>query len=477
MLNWVCPDVHSVRHCVTEMTADLAIFGGTLCLPSGVRPGTLIIRDGQINGVLPPGEQGIAYETIDASGLHILPGAIDIHCHIRSPAYPQRGTVESETSAALAGGISTVFEMPITDPCCNSVERVRIRRDHFAQTARSDFALYAAPATLTQNNFEALAEAGIIALKIFTTSPPQGRSAEFEGLSWTSAVDQAQVLRLAAKVGLPVVVHAENQDILTHAEVSARALDPSNAATHNAARPPLAEALAVAQLLTLNIEAQAKLHIAHVTSEGVLDILRRFAGTSDFSAETCPHYLMHDEEDVAKAGVCGKINPPIRYASDKTALWQALADGTLDHVTTDHAAFTTKEKAAAEGDFLSAPPGHPGLEVLLPSLLEGVAAGKINLSRAVDLVSTRAAQRFCLPQKGSLVSGANADITIVDLAAETVIEQNSLKTAARANARLSHGKRYRGRVVRTLLGGKTVWDGSTVVGTHGRGCFVRPKLS
>lgn len=459
------------------MTADLAIFGGTLSLPTGVRSGTLIIRDGRINGIIPPKEQASALETLDAKGLHILPGAIDIHCHIRSPAYPQRGSVESETSAAAAGGISTIFEMPITNPCCNSVERVRIRRDHFAQSSRTDFALYAAPAILTQSNFEALAKAGVIALKIFTTSAPPGRSAEFEGLSWTNAIDQLQVLRLAAKVGLPVVVHAENQDILTRAEASARALDLSNAATHNAARPTLAEALAVAQLLTLNIEAQAKLHIAHVTSERVLDILRRFAGTSDFSAETCPHYLMHDEEDVEKAGVWGKINPPIRYAHDKAALWQALADGTLDHVTTDHAAFTTKEKAAAEGDFLSAPPGHPGLEVLLPTLLEGVAAGRINLSRAVDLVSTKAAQRFSLPQKGGLVTGADADIVMVDLTAETVIEQNSLKTAARANARLSHGKRYRGRVVRTLLGGKTVWDGSNFVGAHGNGCFVKPKLS
>ena len=459
------------------MTADLVIFGGILALPGGQRPGTLVIRDGRIVGVLAPGEQVAAGETLDAKGLHILPGAIDIHCHIRSPAYPHRGTVESETSAALAGGITTVFEMPITNPCCNSVERVRLRRDHFAQTARADFALYAAPATLTQTSIEALAEAGVIALKIFTTPAPPGRGAEFEGLSWPDAADQLQVLRLAAQANLPVVVHAEHQNILARAAAAARVLDPSDAATHNAARPALAEALAVAQLLTLNIEAQAKLHIAHVTSARVLDILRRFADTSDFSAETCPHYLMHDEDDVAKAGVWGKINPPIRYASDSAALWQALADGTIDHVTTDHAAFAPVEKAAAEGDFLSAPPGHPGLEVLLPTLLEGVAAGRISLGRAADLVSTKAAQRFCLPQKSGLMPGAAADIVMVNLGAETVIDQASLQTAARANARLSHGKRYRGRVVRTLLAGITAWDGSAIVGAYGNGRFVTPSLA
>ena len=187
--------------------------------------------------------------------------------------------------------------------------------------------------------------------------------------------------------------------------------------------------------------------------------------------------VVHDEEDVAEAGVWGKINPPVRYAEDSAALWGALADGTLNHVTTDHAAFAPEEKAAAEGDFPGAPPGHPGLEVLVPTILDGVAAGRIGLDRAIDLVSTNGADRFCLQQKGRLTPGAAADVVIVDLGAETVIDEASLQTAARANARLSHGKRYRGRVVRTILAGNTAWDGGAPAGPPGSGRFVTPSLA
>ena len=131
------------------MTVDLAITGGTLVTPDGERQGTVMVAGGRIAGIAGPGESVAAGQTVDAAGQHILPGCIDIHCHIRAPAYPQRGTVESETAACAAGGITTVFEMPITNPCCNSPEQVAMRRDHFAARAHVDFGLYAAPLTLT----------------------------------------------------------------------------------------------------------------------------------------------------------------------------------------------------------------------------------------------------------------------------------------------------------------------------------------
>lgn len=458
------------------MTAELAIAGGTLVLPEGERPGTLLVRSGRIAGVLAPGEAFAAAETIDATGLHVLPGAIDIHAHVRSPAYPQRGTVESETGAAAAGGITTLFEMPITDPCCNSPDRVAARRDHFTGRAHVDFALYAAPAALTEAAFEALAGAGAVALKIFTTASPPGRGREFEGLAWPDPADRLRVLELAARVGLPVVVHAESEPLLARAGAAARALDPALAETHEAARPALAEALAVAEMLTLNVRAGARLHIAHVTSAQTLDVLRRFAGSSDFSAETCPHYLRYTVADVARAGTCARINPPVRGRADREALWQGLADGTLAHVTTDHAAFAPAEKAAHEGNFLTAPPGHPGLETLLPVMLDAVAGGRLTLAQASALLSANAAHRFGLPVKGRLVPGAAADIVVVDMQGETVVTEAGLLTAARAVARLVHGERFRGRVVRTLVGGATVWDGGRLARPLGAGRFVRPGM-
>ena len=457
------------------MTVDLAIRGGTLVTPGGLWPRTLLVRDGRITGIAAP-DQGVdAGQVIDATGRHVLPGIIDIHCHIRAPAYPQRGSVGSETAACAAGGITTVFEMPITNPCCNTPDQVTMRRDHFAASAHVDFGLYAAPLTLTQAAVDALAATGIVAFKLFTTPAPVGREAEFAGLAWPDAADLYRALCLIARTGLPVVVHAENAEILARAEADAQALDPADARTHGASRPPLAEAMAVAQLLSMNITAGARLHIAHVTSAATVDILRRFAGSSDFTAETCPHYLRYTEADVARVGVAARINPPIRHAADREALWAAIADGTINHVTTDHAAFAAAEKQAHAGNFLTAPPGHPGTECMLPAMLDAVQAGRLTLARAVELLSGNAAARFGLPAKGRLEAGGVADVIIVDLTTETHVTEAGLLTAARANAALSLGERFRGRLMQTLLAGQTVWQDGRLTGTPGAGRFVTPK--
>ncbi len=451
------------------MTADLAITGSTLVTPDGLRRATLLIADGRIAGWTGTSDAVDAAETIDATGQHILPGLIDIHCHIRAPAYPQRGTVASETRACAAGGITTVFEMPITDPCCNSPERIAIRRDHFATSAHVDFGLYAAPVTLTEQAVDALAATGIVAFKIFTTPAPPGREREFAGLAWPNEADQFRALQLIARTGLPVVVHAESADILGAAPQG----DPADARSHGLARPPLAEALAVAKLLTMNITAQARLHIAHVTSAATIDILRKFNGSSDFTAETCPHYLRHTEEDVNRVGVAAKINPPIRQAADRDALWQAIADGVISHVTTDHAGFSQTEKDSHSNNFLIAPPGHPGTECMLPAMLDAVADGKVTLINAMRLLSSNAAHRFGLPDRGRIAPGAKADLVMVDLSARTQVTETSLITAAAPVARLSHGEVFQGRVIRTFLSGATIWDGAPAGPPRGR--FVTPE--
>lgn len=457
------------------MTLDLAIRGGQVLTPEGLRPGTVAVAGGRIVAILPPEAEPEARETVEAAGAHVLPGAIDIHAHIRSPAYPNRGSVESETGAAAKGGITTLFEMPITDPCCNSPERVAIRHDHFAARALTDFALFAAPVELTEAAFLGLRDAGVIALKIFTTASPPGRDREFAGLARPDADAQMTVLRLAAKAGLTVFVHAENEEMVAAATARARALDKGDARTHGLARPPEAEAASVASLLAMNMVAGARLHIAHVTSRLTVEVLRRFRGSSDFTAETCPHYLSFTEGDVARAGVCARINPPVRHKADRAALWEALADGTLAHVTTDHAAFAPEEKAAKEGDFLTAPPGHPGLETLVPTLLDAVAEGRMPIERASALLSGNAAARFRLPTKGRLAAGADADMIVVDMGGETHITEATLLTNARAISRLTDGRRYRGRILRTILRGVTVWDGATLTAPPGTGRFVTPE--
>ena len=455
------------------MTLDTLIAGAEVLLPDGLQRADLGLARGTVAGLYTPGTAPPAAEVIDARGLTALPGLVDIHFHVRAPAYPERGTVLSETRAAAAGGVTTLFEMPISKPCCSTPAEFARRRDHFADHAVIDFGLYAAPGDLTEETRDRLMDLGCIAWKIFTTPAPPGRADEFEGLAFPDEADQLRALRLLAPTGLPVVVHAESAQLLARFGQEARALDPADATTHGASRPAICESVAVAKLLTMNLTAQAKLHIAHVTSAETVAVLRAFAGTSDFTAETCPQYLFATEEDVARAGVYAKVNPPIRHQADQDALWAAIADGVIDYVTTDHAPFSRAEKAASEGDFPAAPPGVPGIEVILPAMLDAVSGGRLSLARAHALACANGARRYGLyPRKGALLPGSDADVTLVDLAGETAISAATLHTHARDVAHLYEGRRFRGRVARTILAGRTVFAEGRVTGAEGGGRFV-----
>lgn len=454
---------------------DTLITGGDVLLPDGLVKADLGLKDGKVAGVYNPGTGPSAAEKIDGTGKTLLPGIVDIHFHVRAPAYPERGTVLSETRAAAAGGVTTLFEMPISKPCCSTPEELTRRRDHFSENAVIDFALYAAPGDLTEASRDKMMEIGAIAWKIFTTPSPEGRADEFEGLAFPDEADQLRALQLLADTGMPIVVHAESASLLSYFEDAAKALDPADAATHGISRPAICESVAVAKLLAMNMTAQAKLHIAHVTSAETVKVLRAFAGTSDFTAETCPQYLFTTEKDVAKAGIYAKVNPPIRHQEDQDALWQAIEDGVINYVTTDHAPFAKAEKQAAEGNFPAAPPGVPGIEFILPAMLDAVAHGRLSLKRAHDLICANGARRYGLyPTKGALLPGSAADVTIVDLSGETLISSETLHTHAREVAHLFEGRRLRGKVTQTILQGRTVFKDGAVIGAQGAGEFVTP---
>ena len=452
---------------------ETLLRGGEVLTPDGVHLLDIGLSGGKIIGLYAPDTAPKADEVRDCTGLTILPGLVDIHFHIRAPSYPQRGTVQTETRAAAAGGVTTLFEMPIAKPCCSNAAELDRRRAHFADNAFVNFGLYGAPGDLSDGAVAAMQAAGAIAFKMFTTTAPQGREDEFEGLALPGEAEQFRALQRVATTGLPLVVHAESADLLAHFETLASRLNPADAATHTAARPAVCEAVAVAKLLAMNITAQAKLHIAHVTSADTVAVLRGFAGTSDFSAETCPQYLFSTAEDVARHGVFAKVNPPIRSQADQDAIWQAVADGVIAHVTTDHAPFSLAEKQAAAGSFPTAPPGVPGVEFILPAMLDAVAAGRMSLKQAHDLISANGARRYGIyPRKGAILPGSDADLVLVDLAAETVLSSDQMQTNARGVAHLFTGRRMQGRVDSTIVAGQTVYRDGKITGSPGYGRYV-----
>ncbi len=456
---------------------DTLIRGAVVVTPAVTRPFDVALQGGRVVALLEPGTPAEAEKTIHAEGKHLLPGAIDIHFHVRAPAHPKRGTVASETRAAAAGGVTTIFEMPISKPCCATPEIVRSRRDLFASEAYVNFALYGAPGTLKADDVRGMVEEGVIGFKIFMTEAPQGRDDEFVGLSLPGEGEQYEVLRLVAETGKVLVVHAESNELLTHFSDKVKATGRNDPETHGESRPPVVEAVAIAKLLTMNRELGAKVHIAHVTCEAATETLRLYQKSGmDVTGETCPQYLLFSEDDLARVGSYAKINPPLRKPADQAALWRALEDGTLMAVTTDHSPFTPAEKERARTDIWAAPPGAPGVEELVLGMLEAVHQGRVTLEQAVQLLSSNGAKRFGLyPRKGAIEVGADADLVIVDLNATTTIHKETLQTEARLCDLLYDGMTFAGRIVTTFVGGKVVYHEGAVVGQKGDGVFVRAR--
>ncbi len=453
---------------------DLLLTGGRVVLESGIDDLDVLIRNGRVEALLPSGAKHDDARVVDVAGKHVLPGVVDVHFHVRAPSYPERGTVLSETRAAAAGGVTTIFEMPISKPCCNSAAVLAARHHHFASEAIVNFALFGAPGACDQDGIQAMVDAGAVAFKIFTTAAPSNREDEFKGLSLPDEMQQLEALRLVAGTGRLLVVHAESEPMMASFMAQATKQERHDATAHVNSRPDIVEAVAIAKILTMARHTGARIHIAHVTCRAALDVIRAYQAVgTDVSAETCPHYLLFTNDDVEKVGVDAKINPPVRSADDRAALWEGIADGTLTVVTTDHAPFSKRDKEAVRGDMLAAPPGSPGVEFLLPFMLDAAATGRLPLRAAIDLVTSNGTRRFGVyPRKGTIRQGGDADLTIVDLNRETVVDPARLFTAAKEVASLYAGQRFKGAVDMTIVGGKVVFENGQVTGQPGDGRFV-----
>jgi dihydroorotase (multifunctional complex type) len=440
---------------------DLRILNGIVVTDGAVAQLDLGIEAGRIVDVEEAGRLGPARHELDATGLHVLPGAVDVHFHCRAPSHPERGTFGSETAAAAAGGVTTIFEMPISNPACSTPEVFRRRRALAEREAHVNFALYSGAALSSASAAEMAAE-GAIAFKLFTLAPSADRAVEFSGL-WAS--DEAAILEALTAVGatgLPCVIHAENERLIAYYEAAATDGGLS-------LRPPIVEAVAIAEVVAIAKEATARIHIAHVTSRSALDVVRgAIAMGGAVSAETCPQYLMLDAGAVERYGGLAKIAPPLRERDDNEALWEGLRDGTLSVVASDHAPFLPHEKSGV--DYVVAPQGLPTVELLVPVLLDAAANGRLPLELAVALITSAPARLFGLyPEKGCIAPGSDADLALVSLTDVFRPSPASLTTRAAGCGIVFGEMALQGRVRKTIVGGRVVHaDGSLLSPPGGR---------
>jgi allantoinase len=439
---------------------DVVIRGGTVVTADGRREADVTIEGGRIVDVAPAASSGRT--EIDARGLCVLPGLIDVHLHFNEPGRTDWEGAATGSRALAAGGGTLFFDMPLNStPCTINAREVSRKRAALEASSITDFALWGGLVPGSVGEMAGMAAGGVIGFKAFMSN---------SGLPEFPRADDVTLLdglREAARLRLPVAVHAESEELTRGL---AERITSRTARAFLDSRPVVAELEAIQRALLLAREAKAQLHIVHVSSgRGVAMAAEARARGVDVSIETCPHYLFFTEDDIERLGAVAKCAPPLRSLDVQHALWDELLHGHVDIIASDHSPAPPSMK---DGEFMSAWGGIAGVQSTLAVLLEkGYHERQLPLERVVALVATEPARRFRIPAKGSLQPGHDADIVLVDLDARFMLAATHLHQRHRMSPYL--GSSFRGAVQRTIRRGETIFvDGHITV--SGGGALVRP---
>lgn len=427
----------------------------------GVR-GETIAALGPAGAAPPP-----ARRVIDARGQWILPGAVDAHVHCFSE--PAEGFTNA-TRAAAAGGVTTIIEMPYdAEAPVVAGDVLDRKKDRLCREAVVDVALLG---TIRKSGgldaVGELAAGGVCGFKasMFETDPHR-----FPRIAHGELIE---LFRRAAAGGLPVGLHAEDGEII--AAALARWSGPPVPVAHCLTRPPVSETAAVAAALELAAATDVHLHIYHASLPRTFELVAEArARGQQVTAETCPHYLFLSQDDMDRLGPFGKINPPLRSAEAVRGLWDQVASGVVDMITSDHSPWDIAKKSRPDDIFANAS-GIPGVQTLLPLAYAGVVARHgLPILRLAELVAANPARVFGLaPRKGQLTAGADADLVVLDPAGTTLIGPGAMQSSATWSP--YDGLELPGRIELTMVRGRVVYDGSSVTGRTGGGQLVSPLV-
>jgi dihydroorotase len=453
---------------------DLVISGGTLVSPAGRWPADLAIDGERIAAVVAPGTALQAARTIDATGKHILPGAVDVHSHHREPGFTHKEDIVSATRACAAGGVTTSFAMPNVQPPPNTVERLDAMLALYEQRAIVDWNVNASGVNAAE--LPAMATRGIAAFKVFMVVDTGRDYPHMPGIGLHDHGDLLGVFEAVGPTGLPLMIHPHDQAIMTHIEEGfwdRGERDYRAYAKAYAAYDGIVWDTAVAVILRLQRATGTPLHVLHTQTAGVVELLRAAkAAGQDVSAELNPWavFLGNDWATIERLG-----SYALSYyvpESNTEPLWAGLVDGTIDLVATDHAPHTREEKEPGWTDGWKAHTGTPSTQFYVSLLLDAAAAGRLSVERVVELTSAAPARRFGLSKKGRLEVGCDADIAIVDLDAELEIRDEIV--LSKIGWTPYAGRRVKGVVETTLVRGRVVYEDGTVIGEPGWGRQARP---
>tara|TARA_B100001113_G_scaffold232071_1_gene190624 strand:- start:55 stop:1374 length:1320 start_codon:yes stop_codon:yes gene_type:complete len=382
-------------------------------------------------------------KTIDASGLYVMPGGIDPQVHFREPGLTHKETIASGARAAVAGGITTFFEMPNTKPATITKELLNEKYDIASKTSVANYSFFLGA---TPDNFEEIEDMkGNCGLKIFMGSS-----------TGDLLVDNDEALDSIFKVCNKIIaVHAEDETILKQAAKTVNGTKPTD---HPDMRPVEAAVTATQKAINCAVKYNKRLHVLHLSTAEEVDILRKYKDTNLITAETTPqHLLLHAPDIYEEIGSFAQMNPPIRERYHKEGLWEGLLDGTINCIATDHAPHTIEEKNLPFGQ---APAGMPGVETSLPLMLNHTHTSNIDIKHIVKWMCENPAIIYKIKNKGFIKEGYDADITIVDMDKEKIVSGKNMQSKCGWSA--FDGKNIKGWPIITIVNGNIVYENEVI---------------
>ena len=424
---------------------DLILKNGTVFTPEATEVTDVAVKDGKIVDF---GSFDNAAEIIDCTNLFVFPGLIDTQCHFREPGGEHKETLETGTLSAALGGVTGIFEMPNTNPLTITPEAMEFKLKKAHETSYVDFAFYFGG---TAEYAEHLSEweniDGVCGIKIF-----MGAS----NGDLLSATDE-EIDAIVANGKRVIAVHAEDESIMNENKVTILG-DSNDVAMHYKWRSEESCLNATKRIVTIAKKYSRKVHILHITTAQEMAFLK--ANKDIASAEVLANHLtLHAPDCYDMFGTLAQQNPPIREKHHQDALWAAVADGTVDIVASDHAPHTLDEKS---GTYPNTPSGTPGVQTLIPIMLNHVYEGRLSYERLVDLMAYGPYRIHKIKNKCLIRKGFNADFTVVDPKAEHII--SNAEQASKSGWTPYDGKKVVGFPTMTIIGGKTIMRDGEITG-------------
>ena len=446
---------------------DLVVRGGRIVTPDGVQAAELGILRGRIVRVAPEVADP-THATLDAKGRYVFPGIIDAHVHFNEPGRTEWEGLAHGSLALAAGGGTCFFDMPLnSEPPVLDAAALRVKREIAEQQSCVDFALWGGLVPGNLDKLAGLRDAGAIGLKAFMAS------SGIDSFPRVDAKSLQEGMKRAAKLGMLVAVHAEDDALAAKFTAEQKTKGKRDAKTWLASRPVEVELAAIRQAVEIAGETGCALHIVHVSSpEGIALITEARAQRVDVTAETCSHYLLLNDKDVAKLGAPAKCAPPIRDEARRLALWRELRTGHIHTVGSDHSPSPPELKTS--GDFFEIWGGIAGVQHGFQLLMnEGADAADKELPLLAAVLARNVARRFRLEtRKGLLAEGRDADFTLVEFGPQRTIKADGLWTRHRISPYV--GRANRTRVTHTYVRGCPVWADGGVASGAPKGQFLRP---